>query len=103
MGGRLIINGAEACDLASRLAALTGESMADAVTRALRAEIEILPFTGGHAREARRARALSGKPHPAQLNFGDCMVYGVARHEREPLLFKSGDFARTDIEPVLRD
>ena len=65
--------------------------------------IEILPFTADHAREARRARALFGKPHPAQLNFGDCMVYGVARHEREPLLFKGDDFARTDIEPVLRD
>ena len=65
--------------------------------------IEIIPFTADHAREARRARALFGKPHPAQLNFGDCMVYGVARHEREPLLFKGDDFARTDIEPVLRD
>ena len=65
--------------------------------------IEIIPFTADHAREARRARQLFGKPHPAQLNFGDCMVYGVARHEREPLLFKGGDFARTDIEPVLRD
>ena len=40
MGGRLIIHGAEACDLAIRLAALTGESVADAVTKALRAELE---------------------------------------------------------------
>ena len=40
MGGRLIIQGAEACDLAIRLAALTGESVADAVTKALRAELE---------------------------------------------------------------
>ena len=40
MGGRLILQGAEACDLAIRLAALTGESVADAVTKALRAELE---------------------------------------------------------------
>lgn len=66
--------------------------------------IEIVPFTADHAREARRARRLFGKPHhPAQLNYGDCMVYGVAKHEREPLLFKGNDFIHTDIEPALKD
>jgi len=66
--------------------------------------LSIIPFTADHAREARRARRLYGKPHhPARLNFGDCMVYGVARHEREPLLFKGDDFAQTDIEPALKD
>jgi ribonuclease VapC len=66
--------------------------------------IDIVPFTSDHAREARRARLLYGKPHhPAQLNFGDCMVYGVAKHEREPLLFKGNDFSQTDIEPGLKD
>ena len=66
--------------------------------------IEIVPFAAEHAIEARRARRLFGKPHhPAGLNFGDCLVYGVARHERMPLLFKGGDFARTDIEPALKD
>ena len=65
--------------------------------------IEILPFTADHAREARLARHRFGKPHRAQLNFGDCMVYGVAKHAREPLLFKGDDFVHTDIEPALRD
>jgi ribonuclease VapC len=66
--------------------------------------IEIIPFTADHARAARTARKLYGKPrHPAQLNFGDCAAYGVARHEREPLLFKGADFAQTDIEPALKD
>ena len=65
--------------------------------------IEIVPLTADHAREARRARQLFGKPHKAQLNFGDCLVYGVARHEREPLLFKGDDFSQTDIEPALKD
>jgi ribonuclease VapC len=66
--------------------------------------IEIVSFTAVHANEARRARLLYGKPHhPAQLNFGDCMVYGVAKHEGEKLLFKGTDFSKTDIEPALKD
>jgi ribonuclease VapC len=66
--------------------------------------IEIVPFTADHAREARRARRLYLKPHhPAQLNFGDCLVYGIAKHERDPLLFKGNDFGHTDIEPALKD
>ena len=32
------------------------------------------------------------------LNFGDCFSYALAESEREPLLFKGEDFARTDIE-----
>jgi ribonuclease VapC len=65
--------------------------------------IAVVPFTSDHAREARRARMLYGKPHhPARLNFGDCLVYGVAKHEREPLLFKGDDFSQTDIEPALK-
>jgi ribonuclease VapC len=66
--------------------------------------IRIIPFTAEHARHARVGRRLYGrKMHPAQLNFGDCMVYGVAKAEREPLLFKGNDFSQTDIEPALKD
>jgi ribonuclease VapC len=65
--------------------------------------LEVIPCPSVHAREARRAPGLFGKPHPARLNFGNCMVYGVARHEREPLLFKGNDFSQTDIEPALKD
>lgn len=36
--------------------------------------------------------------HPAGLNFGDCFAYACARINREPLLFKGGDFPQTDIE-----
>jgi ribonuclease VapC len=34
--------------------------------------------------------------HPAKLNFGDCMAYAVSGLMRAPLLFKGGDFGRTD-------
>ena len=40
MDGQLIIDRADTLDLATRLAVLTGESVPDAVTRALRTELE---------------------------------------------------------------
>ncbi len=65
--------------------------------------IEIMPFTARHAEYARAGRRLYGRPlHPAGLNFGDCLVYGVAKAEREALLYKGDDFAQTDIEPALK-
>ena len=42
-----------------------------------------------------------GRGHPAQLNFGDCMSYAVAKSHDAPLLFKGRDFAHTDIRPAL--
>ena len=66
--------------------------------------IQVIPFTAEHARHARVGRRLYGRnKHPARLNFGDCLVYGVAKAEREPLLFKGNDFSQTDIEPALKD
>ncbi len=38
-----------------------------------------------------------GGGHPAHLNFGDCMAYAVAKALDAPLLFKGGDFAKTDV------
>ena len=39
--------------------------------------------------------------HPARLNCGDCASYALAKSLNIPLLFKGGDFARTDIVPAL--
>ena len=51
---------------------------------------------------ARRAWRRFGKGrHRAALNFGDCFAYGLADVTGEPLLFKDGDFARTDIATAL--
>jgi ribonuclease VapC len=33
----------------------------------------------------------------AALNFGDCFSYALAKSRGEPLLYKGGDFARTDM------
>jgi ribonuclease VapC len=68
-----------------------------------RGRIEIAPFTGEQARLARMAYREFGRGsgHPAQLNMGDCFSYALARDLGEPLLFKGGDFALTDIELVV--
>ena len=42
-----------------------------------------------------------GMGHPAQLNFGDCMAYAVAKVHDVPLLYKGTDFDQTDIRPAL--
>lgn len=64
--------------------------------------VELLPFTADHARAAAEAHRRFGRGrHPAGLNFGDCMVYAVARLAGAPLLFKGRDFALTDIEPAI--
>jgi ribonuclease VapC len=61
--------------------------------------IAIEPVTEAHARVARDAYRDFGKGsgHPAQLNFGDCFAYALAKAWSEPLLFKGRDFSRTDI------
>lgn len=42
-----------------------------------------------------------GMGHPAQLTIIDCAAYGLAKVRGEPLLFKGGDFNRTDLQPAL--
>lgn len=67
------------------------------------AEINSIPFTFDMYQSAAEAFERYGKGcgHPAQLNFGDCMAYAVAKHYDVPLLYKGRDFARTDIRPAL--
>ncbi|HEX4112696.1 MAG TPA: type II toxin-antitoxin system VapC family toxin [Stellaceae bacterium] len=62
------------------------------------AHIEIRPFDLDQARIAREAYRRYGRGnHRAGLNFGDCFAYALAKVSGEPLLFKGGDFSRTDI------
>jgi len=65
----------------------------------LAAQIAIEPVTAEQARIAREAYRDFGKGsgHPAQLNFGDCFAYALAKAAGEPLLFKGDDFCHTDI------
>ena len=66
------------------------------------AELIIEPVTETQARIAREAYRDFGKGsgHPAQLNFGDCFSYALAKAIGEPLLFKGDDFIHTDVIPA---
>jgi ribonuclease VapC len=68
-----------------------------------RAGIRIEPLTAEQARIARRAYQDFGRGsgHPARLNFGDCLSYGLAQDRGEPLLFKGDDFPHTDVTPAV--
>jgi ribonuclease VapC len=62
-------------------------------------EIMAEPVTLEQANIARAAYRDFGRGsgHPAQLNFGDCFAYALAKSMREPLLFKGDDFSHTDV------
>jgi ribonuclease VapC len=42
-----------------------------------------------------------GMNHPAQLNFGDCFSYALAKTRDLPLLYKGNDFSHTDVISAL--
>ncbi len=65
-------------------------------------QVESVPFTAAHVQIAREAYRDFGKGsgHGAQLNFGDCMAYAVAKDVDEPLLYKGDDFGHTDVRSV---
>jgi ribonuclease VapC len=59
-------------------------------------EIAITDHVGVGAIEAsKRYGKIVG--HPARLNLGDCFAYACAKSLGVPLLYKSSDFARTDL------
>ncbi|MEQ1857810.1 MAG: type II toxin-antitoxin system VapC family toxin [Longimicrobiales bacterium] len=77
-----------------------GEVALDALLERL--GVEVVPMSAAAARLARLAYSRFGKGvgNPAVLNFGDCLAYGVAMSEREPLLCKGDDFRQTDVPTV---
>jgi ribonuclease VapC len=65
--------------------------------------IAILPFTREQADTTIEAyrRYGKGSGHPANLNFGDCFAYPLAKLTDEPILFKGNDFSQTDLRPAV--
>lgn len=60
--------------------------------------ISLVPLSEAHAEIAREAYRRYGKGrHRAELNFGDCMSYALAKSLDEPLLFKGSAFSLTDV------
>ena len=66
-------------------------------------QVEQAPVTAEIARTAIGVAATYGKAvgHPADLNFGDCFVYAMAKANHLPLLFIGRDFNETDIQSAL--
>jgi ribonuclease VapC len=65
------------------------------------AEIEIIDVDAEAAERALEGWRRFGKGrHPAGLNFGDCIAYGVAAERDLPVLCVGEDFPRTDITVV---
>ena len=87
------------------------DSLRDTLTSSLlddlieRSKIVIEPVTAEQAKIAREAYRIFGKGsgHPANLNFGDCFTYALARDKREPLLFKGDDFVHTDLRAAIKE
>jgi len=67
------------------------------------ASFVIEPVTEEQARIGRAAYRDFGKGsgHPAQLNFGDCFTYALAKTTGEQVLFKGEDFSHTDVRSAL--
>jgi len=67
-----------------------------------RFNIIIEPVTVEQAQIARQAYRDYGRGsgHPANLNFGDCFTYALAREKRDPVLWKGDDFGHTDLRPA---
>jgi ribonuclease VapC len=66
-------------------------------------KIAVEPVTMEQAQIARDAYRNFGKSsgHRANLNFGDCFSYALARVKREPILFKGDHFEHTDLRSAL--
>jgi len=60
--------------------------------------VDIAAVTASQADMARKAFRRYGRGrHPADLNFGDCFAYALAKDKSAPLLFKGNDFRQTDV------
>jgi ribonuclease VapC len=60
--------------------------------------VDIAAVTASQADIARKAFRRYGRGrHPANLNFGDCFAYALAKDKSAPLLFKGNDFGQTDV------
>lgn len=73
----------------------------DAIQRLPRCRFVALDERHFHAARMAFDRCGKGQGHAAQLNFGDCLSYALAKVAGVPLLFKGDDFRHTNIEPVL--
>jgi ribonuclease VapC len=69
-----------------------------ALVAVLDQEPEVERIVRSQADIARKAFRRYGRGrHAANLNFGDCFAYALAKDKSAPLLFKGNDFGQTDV------
>jgi ribonuclease VapC len=83
--------------------ALVGASRAElgrdlVITFVADLKIDVVPLDFAQAQLAADGFARFGKGrHRAELNYGNCFSYALAKSLNAPLLFKGDDFSRTDV------
>jgi ribonuclease VapC len=95
-----LISAASYLETAIVMLARSGPDAQDKVDRLLaELSVTIVPFARDQAILGIIAYRQYGKGsgHSADLNFGDCFTYALAKLTGEPVLFKGNDFALTDI------
>ena len=94
------ISAATLLETAIVLESKSGEAAGDQLDLFLaRGGIVVEDVTAEQIQIARKAWRKLGKGsgHPAGLNYGDCFSYALAKAVGEELLFKGGDFGKTDV------
>jgi len=83
---------------------VAGQKGLSALLRQLlrQAAIQCVPLSEADALVAGEAYSRWGKHnHDANLNFGDCFAYMLAKQRNCPLLYVGKDFAQTDIAAAI--
>lgn len=73
----------------------SGVERAENVMRSF--DIQVVAIDLETTRIAADTFARFGKRTPAALNLGDCFAYALAKQRGAPLLYKGGDFSKTDV------
>ena len=97
-----LLSAASLVETAIVIEARVGEAGGRELDRLLqKADVEVAAVDAEQAELARHAFRMFGKGrHAAGLNYGDCFSYALALSSGEPLLYKGGDFAKTDVVAV---
>lgn len=91
----------EASVAALRSLGVVGHAELDGLLNHLGIRME--PITEITAQGAVRAAALYGRHTKAGLNLGDCFSHALAKEQDGQLLYRGGDFAHTDLDPLATD
>ena len=100
-GEPCVIGGPSLLEVYMRIAVHHGADRAERYVEFLRDRIDVVALDEAMAVAACKAYGLYGKglgKGKRALNFGDAMTYAVARARDAALLFKGGDFGRTDVK-----